>query len=249
LLHRAGLFLGYELLEALASNPYGHFEDRDVVDLHQHILYSNERTWLVDEPFLPVVDQTHWHKMRQIIERRNTEHGLWGFKDPRACLFIMLWKYLLPDAKMLLVYRHFSEVTRSLGQRHSSELILNRGNRLVHERFWKEPDLALRMWLVHNNALLGFARAYPEDTMALSMDMVRDGFPLVWALRKRWGFELEDVPPGEAFDPGVVAPRTGRQPVSDRRLIDKVDATWRALEGLGQKTESMLVGEASVVGR
>jgi hypothetical protein len=161
----------------------------------------------------------------------------------------MLWKYLLPDMKILLVYRHFSEVTRSLGQRHSTELILNRGNRLVHRRFWEEPDLALRMWLVHNNALLGFARAYPEDTMALSMDMVRDGFPLVWAIKQRWGFELEDVPPGEAFDPGVVARRAGRQPVSDRRLIGKVEATWRALEGLGRKTESMLAGEAPVVRR
>jgi hypothetical protein len=249
LLHRAGLFLGDELLEPLPSNPYGHFEDREVVDLHQHILYSNERTWLVDEAFLPLIDQTHWHRMRQIIERRNTEHALWGFKDPRACLFLMLWKYLLPDAKVLLVYRHFSEVTRSLGHRHSTELILNRGNRLVHERFWREPDLALRMWLVHNNALLGFARAYPEDTLALSMDMIRDGFPLVWAIKRRWGFELEDVPVGEAFDPGVVARGTGRQPVSDRRLIPGVEETWRALEDLGRKTGSMLAGEAAFAGR
>ena len=52
LLHRAGLFLGYELLEALPSNPYGHFEDREVVDLHRHILNGNEQTWLVDEPHL-----------------------------------------------------------------------------------------------------------------------------------------------------------------------------------------------------
>ena len=249
LLHRAGLFLGYELLEALPSNPYGHFEDREVVDLHQQILYGNERTWLVDEPFLPVVDRSDWQKMRQIIERRNTEHRLWGFKDPRACLFIMLWKYLLPDMKIVLVYRHFSEVTRSLAQRHSSELFLNRGNRLVHQRFWEEPDLALKMWLVHNNALLAFARAYPEDTLALSMGMIRDGFPIIRAIKQRWGLELEDVPLGEAFDPGVVAQRTGRQPVSDRRLIDKVEATRRALEGLSQKAESMLVEEAAVVGR
>jgi hypothetical protein len=248
LLHRAGLFLGYELLEALPSNPYGHFEDREVVDLHQQILYGNERTWLVDEPFVPVVDRSDWQKMRQIIERRNTEHRLWGFKDPRACLFIMLWKYLLPDMKIVLVYRHFSEVTRSLGQRHSSELFLNRGNRLVHQRFWEEPDLALKMWLVHNNALLAFARTHPEDTLALSMGMIRDGFPIIWAIRQRWGFELEDVPLGGAFDPAVAAQRADRQPVSDRRLIDRVEATWRALEELGQKTESILLEEAAVVG-
>ena len=249
LLHRAGLFLGDELLEALPSNPYGHFEDREVVELHQQMLYANERTWLVNEPFLPVVSRSHWQKMRRIVEQRNTEHALWGFKDPRACLFMMLWKYLLPDMKLLLVYRHFAEVTRSLGQRHSSELFRNRGNRLVHKRFWEEPDLALKMWLVHNEALLAFARAYPEDTMAVSMGMIRDGFPITWAIRERWGFDLEDVPLGEAFDPGVIARRTGRQPVSDRRLAERVGSTLSALEGLSRETQSMMAEEAAVVRR
>ena len=249
LLHRAGLFLGDELLEPLPSNPYGHFEDREVVDLHQQLLYANERTWLVDEPFLPVLNAGHWEKMRRMIERRNTERTLWGFKDPRACLFLMPWKYLLPDMKILLVYRHFSEVTRSLGQRHSTELFLGRGNRLVHARFWEEPDLALKMWLTHNRALLAFARAYPEDTLALSMGMIREGFPTIWAIRRRWGFGLEDVPLGEAFDPGLVDGRTGRQPVSDRCLIPKIEEIWEALEALSRRTGRMLAGEeVAVVG-
>ena len=112
LLHRAGLFLGDELLEALPSNPYGHFEDNEVVALHHQILADNDMTWLVDEPFVPVVDERRWQQMRQLVECRNTEHRLWGFKDPRACLFLALWKYLLPNAKVLLVYRHFSGSTR-----------------------------------------------------------------------------------------------------------------------------------------
>ena len=249
LLHRAGLFLGYELLEANPSNPYGHFEDREVVDLHQQILADNERTWLVGEPFLPVVNPGRWHRMRQIIEQRNTEHRLWGFKDPRMCAFMMLWKYLLPDARVLLVYRHFSESTRSLGKRHSSDLLSGAGNQHIHRRFWVEPDLALRMWLAHNNALLAFARAYPEDTLVVSMDMIRDGFPLVWAIEQRWSLGLENVPMAEVFDPTAAARRPGRQPVSDRRLVGKVDETWRALEELGRNTEEMLQKEVAVAGR
>ncbi len=121
---------------------------------------------------------------------------MWGFKDPRACFFLVLWKYLLPDARVLLVYRHFSESTYSLSQRHSSDLFTGEGNAYIHERFWEEPDLALRMWLVYNNALLAFARAYPEDTLAVSLDMIRDGFPVVWAIERRWGLGLRDVPVG-----------------------------------------------------
>ena len=240
LLHRAGLFLGDELLEANSSNPYGHFEDREVVDLHQRILVDNERTWLVDEPFLPVVNPARWRRMREIVGRRNAGQRLWGFKDPRVCTMIMLWKHLLPDAKVLLVYRHFSESSRSLGKRHSTNLFRGSPNHYIHGRFWKEPDLALRMWLSHNNALLAFARAYPEDTLAVSLDMIRDGFPLVWAIEKRWNLGLADVSVSEVFDPTAAARRPGRQPVSDRSLVGKVDETWRFLEELGRETEGML---------
>ncbi len=242
LLHRAGLFLGYELLEPLPSNPYGHFEDREVVNLHQEILADNDRTWLVAEPLLPVVEKARWARARGMIERRNAEHALWGFKDPRACLFMMVWKYLLPDMKVLLVYRHFSESTYSLGRRHSSDLFLGQGNYQIHQRFWREPDLALRMWLEHNRVLLAFARAYPEDTLAVSMDMIRDGFPLVRAINDRWNLNLEDVPIGEVYDPRIAARRTMPQPVSDPEVAARTDETWAELETLGAETEKVLVG-------
>lgn len=249
LLHRAGLFLGYDLLEALPSNPYGHFEDREVVFLHQDILYDNDLTWLVAEPLLPVVGEAAWTKMRGMIERRNAEHALWGFKDPRACLFLMPWKYLLPDMKVLLVYRHFSESTYSLGRRHSSDFFLRFGNHQIHERFWKEPDLALRMWLVHNKVLLAYARAYPGDTLAVSMDMIRDGFPVIWALNDRWDFDLRDVPAGEVYDPRIAARRTMRQPVSDPGLAREAARTWEELEALGRETVGMLAPEGKSLAR
>lgn len=249
LLQRAGLFLGYELLDALPSNPYGHFEDREIVRVHSQLLADNEQTWMVGEPLLPVIGAQRWQRMQGMIERRNSEHALWGFKDPRACLFLPAWKYLLPDMKVLIVYRHFSASTRSLGQRHSSDLFRGRGREVVHRRFWKEPDLALKMWLVHNKALLRFARAYPRDTLTVSIDMIRDGFPLCWVLNRRWRFGLKDVPTGEVFDSNVTAGRTTeKQPVSDRRLIGEVNATWKALEGLSRRAEKLLERGTTLVG-
>ena len=240
LLHRAGLFLGDDLLEALPSNPYGHFEDKEVVGLHHQILADNDLTWLIDEPFVPAVGEHRWQQMRRLVEYRNTEHRLWGFKDPRACLFLALWKYLLPDAKVLLVYRHFSGSTYSLARRHSALLFSGTISGFLHRRFWEEPDLALRMWLTYNKALLAFARAYPDDTLAVSMNMIRDSFPLVWAIERRWNLGLEDVPVGEVFNPAATVERPRRQPVSDRRLIREVERAWQDLEGLGARTERML---------
>lgn len=250
LMHRAGLFLGYELLGAHPSNPYGHFEDVDVVRLHGEILADNDLTWIVDAPLLPVVRQERWQELRGLVERRNAEHKLWGFKDPRSCLFMMLWKYLLPDAKVLLVYRHFSDSTYSLAQRHSTDLFSG-GVAYGHlnRRFWREPDLALRMWLVHNEALLAFARAYPQDTLTLSLSMLQEGFPVVRAINQRWNLGLGEVPVAEVFDPAVTFARPGRQPICDTRLIDRVDATWRALEELSGETEGTILREEPVAGR
>ena len=241
LLHRAGLFLGYDLLGPAFSNLHGHFEDTEILKLHQQILADNGRTWLVSEPFLPVVTDLHWQRLKRIVERRNVEHDLWGFKDPRVCLFMMLWKHLLPNAKVLLIYRHFSDSAYSLGRRQSTELLSNpAGPPRMYGRFWEEPDLALRMWLTHNDALLTFARTYPEDTLTMSLDMVRSGFPVVRAINRRWGLALEEVPASEVFDPAVTDGRSGKQPISDKRLIDRIDATWQALERLSKQTIRMV---------
>jgi hypothetical protein len=238
LLHRAGLFLGYDLMGATFSNPYGHYEDIEVYDLHEQILADNGRTWLVSEPFLPVIIEPRWRRMERFIQRRNAEHDLWGFKDPRVCLFMMIWKHLLPNARVLLVYRHFSDTTHSLSRRQSVELFSHpAGPERMYRRFWEEPDLALRMWLAHNELLLTFARAYPEDTLALSLDMVRSGFPVIRAVNRRWGLGLDEVPASEVFDPTAIERRSGRQPISDRSLIQRIDATWQALEQLGEQTE------------
>jgi hypothetical protein len=241
LLHRAGLFLGYDLLGPAFSNLHGHFEDTEILKLHQQILADNGQTWLVSEPFLPGLTEPHWHRLKWIVERRNAEHDLWGFKDPRVCLFMMLWKHLLPNAKVLLIYRHFSDSTYSLGRRQSTELLSNpAGPPRIYRRFWEEPDLALRMWLMHNDALLTFARTYPEDTLAMSLNMIQIGFPVVQAINQRWGLALEEVPASAVFDLAVTGRRPGKQPISDRRLIDRVDATWHALEQLSNQTERMM---------
>jgi len=162
---------------------------------------------------------------------------------------MMPWKHLLPNAKTLLVYRHFSDTTYSLGRRQSVELLRDpAGITRKYRRFWEEPDLALRMWLTSNEALLSFARVHPEDTLAVSLDMVQDGFPVIKAVNLRWGLGLDEVPASQVFDPAATRRRPGRQPISDRGLIDRVEETWQALERLSERTRRT-VEEAKIADR
>lgn len=252
ILHHCGLFLGERLMGAHSTNPHGHFEDEEIVELHDEILADNGLTWQVTGPPPPVVDESRRSQMREIIQRRQAGHEVWGFKDPRVCLFLNTWKELLPEARVLVVYRSFVEVISSLHKRHTDGILQQRGRQDLHRRFWEERDLALRMWLTHNRALLGFARAYREDVMVVSFEMLRQGFPLIGALNERWSIGLSESPEADLFDPSL-APRADiRHPVSNEEIIGEALDTWEALERLSRQTKELTgtsIGGDSTVGR
>jgi len=244
LLHHAGLFLGEEFLGANSSNPHGHFEDTEIVRFHDQLLADNGFNWQVSSPFLPVVTPYYWKKLESMIERRQLEHSLWGFKDPRVCLFLMVWKYLLPNAKVLIIYRHYTDSFYSLARRHSRQLLEDKKGseriRRVHRAFWEVPDLALRMWLVHNKALLAFARTYPNDTLVISQKMLIQEFPLIKLLNNCWETSLIDVPVAEVFDSSMTTENFYKQPICDQSIVPKLEQTLQELEFLSDQTKTLI---------
>jgi hypothetical protein len=236
LLDRAGLFLGYDLDPPSPSNPYGLFEDREIQRLHNAILLDNGTTWQVTRRFLPVIGPPRWGQLAELIERREAEHEIWGFKEPRTCLFIEIWKNILPRAKCLIVFRHFSDSAYSLERRAANELFAGVRDPAIHRRFWQEPDLALRIWLSHNEALLAYADRHPGEVMAVSLKSLRDGWPLVEGLNERWGLGLDEVRFEEVFDEQVTSTRPGRPTLYDPELADRLEGTMQALETLERQT-------------
>jgi len=236
LLDRAGLFLGYDLDPPSPSNPYGLFEDREIQRLHNAILLDNGSTWQVSRRFLPVINPTRWGQLRDLIERREAEHELWGFKEPRTCLFIEIWKDILPRAKCLIVFRHFSDSAYSLERRAANELFAGIRDPAIHRRFWDEPDLALRIWLTHNEALLTYAERHPADVMAVSMETLRGGFPLIAELNGRWSLGLDECRFEDVFDAEVTSARPGRPTLYNMELGDRLNDTLEQLRALERRT-------------
>lgn len=232
LLHKAGLFVGDDLLGAMESNPYGHFEDRRVVTTHDSILQSNGLTWQVSEHIVPHVPPESWAGIESFVAERHTEHLQWGFKDPRVCMFLPVWKHVLPDAKILIIYRHPLAAVESLERRHARQMLSGMPGRQIHERFWKVPDLGLKMWLVHNESLIMFARQNPESVMVVPHHSLRDGWPLTRRIIDRWGFDLEDTPSWKVYDPSVTTAEITPRRVWDESLIDRVKIAWNELEEL-----------------
>lgn len=236
LLHAGGLFVGDELLGAMASNPYGHFEDRAVLELHRAILERHGNDWQWDEPFPFHIGADHWRAMRALVLQRDLAHSSWGFKDPRVCLFMGAWKYVAPDAKVVIVYRDPGECVRSMESRQASEYLSGQGRPDRHLRFFREPDHGLRLWDAYNRALVSFARAHVEDCLVIPFTHLSEGYPVVAAINERLGGDLGLVSTDSVFDPTVTTSRASAQRVHSPVVQARVEQTWAALEDLAART-------------
>jgi len=237
LLHSAGLFVGDDLLGARPSNPYGHFEDNEVLQLHRDILNRHGFDWQWDIPFPFHIGRDHWARMRRFVQRRDRDHATWGFKDPRVCLFMGAWKYVMPDAKVVIVYRDPGECVRSMESRQAAEL-LKGVNQRTNRRFFAEPDHGLKIWDSYNRALVAFARRHEDDCLVLPFTALSQDYPVVARVNERLGLDLDPVETTTVFDPNVTSNREAPQRVHSPVVKRRVEETWAALEALAERTAS-----------
>ena len=144
----AGLDLGAHLLPAAKGNPFGHFEDADVVALHEQLLRARGASaFRVPELWRLRLSAGEERALHELVARRGAAAPVWGFKDPRATLFLDLWRERLACPCFLLVYRHPIEVVLSL---------LRRG---IDLEVQIDPGAALAAWTSYNRRLLAFLQA------------------------------------------------------------------------------------------
>ena len=94
---------------------------------------------------------------RSLVAQLDHAHDHWGFKDPRTCLTYDLWRRVLPDHRIVAVYRPFHEVlTRyRVGWRSPAKLA-----RVVHS------------YLLHNELLVDHLTARAGDHVVVRYDRV-----------------------------------------------------------------------------
>lgn len=108
-------------MPANAGNPEGYWESRSFVRLNDAILKALGGSW--DQP---PPDAPGWEKgpalarvrgQARKLARRFRDREPWGWKDPRNCLTLPLWRSVIPDLKVLICVRNPLAVAESLQAR------------------------------------------------------------------------------------------------------------------------------------
>jgi hypothetical protein len=158
-IHHSGIDLGDDLVGPRKSNPYGHFEDAEILDFHRDILVREfgHPMWVPAPPDLSEEDR---HRADQLIAMRRHKPR-WGWKEPRTCLFLELWNGLLPDARFLFVVRHPLLVLDSLSRRTKSKFY----------QFWKHNKF-LKAWMTYNQECASFYHKHRDRCMLVDLEQV-----------------------------------------------------------------------------
>lgn len=230
-LAQSGLNVGDDLLENCPDNPLGHYEDMSFLRLHQDILRDNGVNYLVSDTRQLVVNSEYAERARNLLQARAGLSG-WGWKDPRASLFLEFWKSLVPAIKVLVVYRHFSHVSESLFRR---EMLKWRGAhpRAIQSAPWwlaavgncarnsmlnvPKLRLYLAVWQRYNMAILSFISQYPEDCIVIrAEDILTRSESLIDFFNSNWGFCLKPVAATDVYAPELFHNRS--QPIRTRLM-------------------------------
>lgn len=134
LLDRTGLYMGNDMVEPATDNIRGFFEDVEFYNLNVSILGRNKLNYLVKKPVNIWIDADIKEKAIQLIHKRQ-KHNNWGWKDPRTTLLLNFWKQIIPNAKVVILFRDYEEVVSSLHRRNKKISIASPLDTIPGEHF------------------------------------------------------------------------------------------------------------------
>ena len=134
MLEEAGVYLG-SVSESAPDNLKGNRESSVIMALHNDILQRNGGSW--DQP----PNNPNWspvhYALRDSFIKNFVDKKIWGFKDPRTLLMLGQWLKVLPEAKLIGIFRHPFAVAHSLYSR----------SEMPYEK-------SLALWVHYNRILL-----------------------------------------------------------------------------------------------
>ena len=199
------------LIAPAAGNRHGHFEDREIVLLHAAVLEGQAAGssvgWSVAPDTALRFGPAERKAAEALVRCRSDKFAIWGWKDPRTVLFLDEWKTLVPELKVVLLWRPPAEVVDSL---------LRRSRRAINPDLKARTVAAGRLWKAYNQRVVDYRLKHMSSTVLLPMETVRQDDRWVLDLvRERFQMDLIYSPIADLYAPDL---GKGRRDPFSRRL-------------------------------
>ena len=254
-LTKCGLSVGSNLAGPEIGNVEGLFEDIDFQSIHKKMLRSRKLSPIGFEhkPFAPP-DQTEKQTLLGLIDRKQQLYPQWGWKDPITCLFLDVYRELIPTAFYLVIVRDFrSTVTSLVLREHKVDMKRFSRKRGLSRLKWKifrrkvllhpfdlYAEKFLKVWIHYYERLLDHISTLTRDRYLVVnyRQLLSKDRALFQYLQKAWQFSFDYFPFAEVYKPGLInKPATVERYIRDKSLIMRA-------EELQERFESMLSFEA-----
>jgi len=138
--------------------------------------------------------------MKSLVAQRDAQGWDWGFKDPRTCLTYPAWDAVLPEHRLIAIYRHPAQICRH-----------------YRARGIYRTAQVLRMWVLYNRHLLRILQTTAHEFVLLSYERLMSAENELEQLRTLTNRPLVDVRD----------PRQFRRRETDNPLVRQVDSARR----------------------
>lgn len=180
-LHQSGIYMGQDF-PVNASYSNSKFEAKWAQSINDRILSADRKTLSLEvtSDLLPANIDEHDIKPRMVseISSMSEKYEDWGFKDPRSSLTYGFWKKVLPDHRIIVIYRDPVEVWKRYSR--------------VNRRWYTRR--AFDVWADYNRCILkDTADVDEQDILFIKFEDILGDTAEFNRLEKFTGKTLEDV--------------------------------------------------------
>jgi len=239
-LHHCGLQVGERLVAANLGNEEGHFEDVEFLRIHEEILQSNDlnsRGLVFDKDIDISLYQVE--KLKSVIKVKNQRYKQWGWKEPRTCLFLNLYRELLPNSKYLVIVRDYQSVVNSLLKRECALVeekylarksferliwVYLRKRRKEKKLYRDNAEYFLKVWIEYNEHILSTLKDLsPDNYIVINYTLLEKCDKQVFTfLTNTWRFALKYFSFQEVYKKSLLSQVINVEAlINDKALLSK----------------------------
>ena len=220
LLEQSGLFIGEELLSHGFDNKKGHFEDLEILDIHEKDLSLKQ---LDTRGLKGVIEgnlnfEAATNNAIDAFLLKREDKPLWGWKEPRTTLYLQNWKLKLPTVKCIAIYRDYDAVESSLIRRYQyklkhgvamSHLVRVKHALLYPINIFIKKREAYNAWCVYNENILAFKKQYPDDMVIVELNhFLKEYNEIITAINENFNISLKKIEVEKIFETALLNSET-----------------------------------------